>query len=589
MTRGPGGRPPVTVPVTGLLTGIAVLGLVAGCGPSIPDSSGLHQARGDSNVGVRLPISFLPAGPRRGEPPRTVVDGFLTAMNAYPRTLGLARAFLTPSAAAAWRPSAAVGVYERRRTTEPVNGQVGLSARVVGRLDGRGGWTTRPHGLYRHTFNLVTVGGQWRITNPPERLLVDSDYLDRYYSAESLYFLDTTRKILVPDPVFVLKGASMASDLVDALLRGPAASLDQVADPVFTSRRQVSVAVQGGTATVRLPAGARGLSSANRHLLAVQIVWTLRQVQGISAIRLTTDGRAIAVPGSPQVIPIGSFEAYDPTGLASSQNLYGLIRNRLYLIGGGRTSPIPTGLHPLHGPVDSFAVDLPGLRAAVITDRRTEIDVGSLDAQGGSSATPWLTAGVDLRSPTWDRTGKVWVIEDRGRRTRIEAVTPDRAMTVDAPGLSGLDVREIRVSHDGGRIAALIGGGPGGRLVVGEVVRGDGTARRLAIRGVHTVQHAPDPVRQATAFDWYAPTSLVVLSQAGQGKQTPLVVSIDGATVAAASTYPLPTVNQVSAGSGADAPIVTVSGDGRVYVLGSDSRWGTLADGRRVSSVRYPG
>jgi hypothetical protein len=292
------------------------------------------------------------------------------------------------------------------------------------------------------------------------------------------------------------------------------------------------------------------------------------------------------VPGSPLTIPVGSFQAYDPTGLASSQNLYGLINNRLYVIRGGRTSAVTRGRRQFDGRIDSFAVDLAGLRAAVITAGRTALDVGSL---GRSSATPWLTAGVDLRSPTWDRTGKVWVVADTGRRTRIEAVTSDRAMTVDAPGLSGQDVREIRVSHDGGRIAALIGGGPGARLLVGEVVRGDATGPRLAIRGVHAVEYAPDPVRQAAAFDWLTPTSLVVLSRAGQGKQTPLVASIDGATVAAASTYPLPTVRQVSAGSGADAPIVTVSDDGRVYALGSDARWVTLADGRRVTSVRYPG
>lgn len=571
-----------------LVAGISVLGLLAACGPSIPDSSGLHGARGGSNVGEQLPISFLPAGPERGDSPRGIVDGFLTAMNAYPRTIGLVRQFLTRSAAASWRPSTAVDVYLSRRTTPPVNGRVALRAGMTGRLDDRGGWTTTG-GTYRQVFNLVSVGGQWRITNPPARLLVDTDYLDRYYSAESLYFLDSTRRTLVPDPVFVLKGPAMSSDLVDSLLRGPSRSIDQVATPLVTWRQPVRVSVLRGLATVPLPPSARQLSAPDRQLLAVELVWTLRQVQEISAVRLAIGGRTLAVPGSPPTIPIGSFQAYDPAGLATSQNLYGLINTRLYLLRSGHASPIESGVHVLGGSIDTFAVDLPGSRAAVVADRRTSLDVGSLGSQDNSSASDWLTGGVDLRSPTWDRTGRVWVVDGTGRRTRIKAVTANRTVTVDAPGLTGQDVREIRVSHDGGRLAALVGTGLAARLVVGQVVRRDGAAGPLAIRGVRRIEHEPDPIRQPAAFDWYTPTSLVVLSKAGQGKQTPLVVSIDGATVAAASTYPLPTVNQVSAASDASAPIVTVSDDGQVYVLGPDARWVTAGDGRRVASVRYPG
>jgi hypothetical protein len=566
----------------------AAVGVLAACGPSIPDSSGLHSARGGSNVGEQLPISFLPSGPRRGDSPHSIVDGFLTAMNAYPRTVGLVRQFLTPSAAARWRPSAAVDVYVSRQTTPPVNGRIALLATMTGHLDDRGGWTTSS-GTYRQVFNLVSVGGQWRITNPPARLLVDTDYLDRYYSAESLYFLDSTRRILVPDPVFVLKGPGMSSDLVDSLLRGPSTSIDQVATPLVTWRQPVRVSVLRGLATVPLPAGARQLPAADLQLLAVQLVWTLRQVQEISAVRLAVGGRTLAVPGSPPTIPIGSFQAYDPAGLATSQNLYGLISSRLYLIRAGQASPIESGVHVLGGSINTFAVDLPGSRAAVVANGRTSLDVGSLGSQDSSSASSWLSGGVDLRSPTWDRTGRVWVVDGTGRRTRIEAVTADRSVTVDAPGLTGRDVREIRVSHDGGRLAALVGGGAAARLVVGQVVRRDGNAGPLAVRGVRRIEHATDPIHQPAAFDWYTPTSLVVLSKAGQGKQTPLVVSIDGATVAAASTYPLPTVKEVSAGSDASTPIVTVSDDGRVYVLGSDARWVTAGDGRRVTSVRYPG
>jgi hypothetical protein len=568
----------------------ALVLVVMGCGASIPDSSDVHRARAASNAQDPQPNSYIPDDPAPGAHPREVVDGFLDAMNAYPRTLSLARKFLTPDAAAAWKPSEAVSVYRSRHTTRPVtrspDRMVTMVATHLGSLDVRGSWQTREF-EYNHTFSLVLVNGQWRIANPPKDLLVDSEYFSRYYGPASLYFFASSRKILVPDPVFMLQGSGMAAALVRALVRGPSEDLKGVVSSALEESAAVGVSVRDGVVTVSLPASARSWSRSDPELIAVQIVWTLRQIQEISGVRILAGGRTLSIPDTQSVIRTSNaYLAYGPVGLTNGQNLDGIVSGHVVSIGTSSPGRVAGPIGQLDKRVDGVAVTVASGQLAAVVDGGTRLVVGGTSRDSSDLGT-WVR-GHDLRSPSWDRTGFVWIVDNPAGGSRILVATSTEVRAVAAPGLSGADLRELRISRDGARVAALIGSGPKARLVVGQVVR-DRNASPVRIQGVESIEHAGDPLRDPVSFDWYTPTSLVVLSNTAQGKQAPVIASIDGATVEPVATFQGGAIAQVAAGSDPSIPIVALAANGSVYALGAAERWERLAAPGTVTAMRYPG
>lgn len=87
----------------GLLLAAALVPLCATACVSIPDSGPVGQA---DEVGVEdqtQRITNVVLGPFDGADPDEVVQGFYTAMLAYPQTSDKARLFLTPNAASTLR------------------------------------------------------------------------------------------------------------------------------------------------------------------------------------------------------------------------------------------------------------------------------------------------------------------------------------------------------------------------------------------------------------------------------------------------------------------------------------------------------
>src|SRR5205823_5014007 len=56
----------------------------------------------------------------------------------------------------------------------------------------------------------------------------------------------------------------------------------------------------------------RQAAPAQLRALSAQLVWTLRQVSGVVAMRLLADGAALAVPGTPAVQSLDSWRSMDP-------------------------------------------------------------------------------------------------------------------------------------------------------------------------------------------------------------------------------------------------------------------------------------
>ncbi|HEY7042546.1 MAG TPA: GerMN domain-containing protein, partial [Nocardioidaceae bacterium] len=261
---------------------LMVVGVSTAC-VSIPESSSVHAGRGPSAQDERPLSSNTPNGPRPGAGRKEIATGYLSAMLAFPPAPDVVREFLTPEAATAWNPEQGLVVYtesSRPRLSETANFVI-FSARALGSLDERGSWSTAtgPRREIRAAFAMERVGGEWRLRNPLPGTYVDQDYFSTYYDAFSLYFFEATNTILAADPVHMLLGDSLATSLVEDLLKGPTRELQGAVGSSMPTTATVTTAVTispSGVAEIPLSDEILQLSANDRRLFAAQLVWTLQ-------------------------------------------------------------------------------------------------------------------------------------------------------------------------------------------------------------------------------------------------------------------------------------------------------------------------
>ncbi|MGN6574106.1 MAG: hypothetical protein ACTHKG_00325, partial [Nocardioides sp.] len=201
--------------VVALLLGLALL---AGCA-GLPSSGPVRSEPAGQQVEDEAPVDFTPGGPRAGAAPIEIVRGFLVAMTATPLNTSVARRFLTAEASSRWVPERGTVVYtEETRTAQ--GDDVNLELKDTVRLDRRGAWLGG-RGDASYHLKLVRVDGQWRITDPPNRLIIPASHFESRFTQAFLYFFDKSGEVLVPEPVYVPTGAQATTSLITGLLGGP--------------------------------------------------------------------------------------------------------------------------------------------------------------------------------------------------------------------------------------------------------------------------------------------------------------------------------------------------------------------------------
>ena len=566
-----------------------------GCA-SLPDDGAVQRVAPMNSQQEPALIEFRPDGPLKGDTAQQVVEGFLAAMQAYPPSSLVARRFLTPAAAARWHPEASTRIYTEHASGATGGGTVSLRSRVVGTLSAQGSWTSAPYGgrAYRRDLRLVRLHGQWRIANPSPGTLVSQSYFERYYRPYAIYFFDRSRTVVVPDLRYLPEGAQTPTLLVQALLRGPTSTLAPAVGTLVPVSTEVSVSVpvnEAGVADVALSRDVLALGGSERQLLLAQVVWTLRQVSGITGVRVSAGGAGLEIPGAAAVAPIDTLPGFDPAGFAAARRLFGLNGDRLVTVNGSEITPVDGPLGRGRVPADSFAVDLQGRRAAVVSAGRDSVLVGGISAADTGAALPpveWYAGGRGLLRPSWDRTGRLWLVDRPQGRARIVVVSDGEPTRVHVGGLTGEDVRALRLSRDGVHLAAVVGHGRDARLVVGVVVRSaDGT-----VRDVVQVRRVSNPMLRLHGIadvGWTSPTSLAVLARVRGETPQPFVVALDGSSVTQSSALPDIGVSAVAAAANADVPVVVGTRSGRLWIRRADLRWTRLAGDSRISSPAYPG
>ncbi len=497
-----------TPPVV-LLALLACALLLTACG-SVPTSGPIQQGpvvdSGESTQFIRV----IAAPPSPGASAAGIVRGFLEANPSFEHDHGIARGYLTQRAAQAWRPGAEVTVYDPDSLRLSTRGnRVDLEYATIGRLSAEGSLrVVDPAELESVTVAMEQISEtgtkdrQWRISEPPDRLLISATDLRRAYRPYEVMFASDRSSALVPDTrLLPVVGASLATRLAQLVLAGPADWLSGAVHSGMPEGGRLAtdaVPVLDGTARVSLSAEARAASGEQRRDLAAALTWTLTQLPDVEEVSLDVEGEPYPVGGvaadqrrsawlsrSPDVAALGPGGERQPTVyvLAGSD----LVRGS----GSARTQ---------------VALDLPG--AATLHALAVRADERGAAAIAGDASGVWMLP-FDATAPT-----RVPLVGVRDLAADVDggflAVGADGISRILAEGdPQPVSVRQRRlgrvtalsVARDGARVAAVIAG----RVYVGALTE---TPEGLA---VESLRRADTESAKVTAVAWHDAQTLDVL------------------------------------------------------------------------------
>jgi hypothetical protein len=557
-------KAPVSALLLVLLLALSACSTVPSASPTVQITQA--PSRPAESVGIE------PLAPENGATPEEVVRGFIDAAASARPGHPVARQHLAPEPAGSWSDEAGITVLSPDYATVATEADsVTLSANQVGTIDERGVFTVASTGVFTREFTLEQVGGEWRISDPPDGLIILQPDFERLYVERDAYFLDPTGQRVVPDPRLLIKGEAQPTALVQRVLDGPSAALAAgVQNPLNGVQLRSPVTITGQAAVVDLTALTTDPAPVLAQICA-QVVWTLAPLR-IHTVEIRVDGEPVNLDGVPVQQTVDDWQAFDPD--AVPLDAVG------HYVSGGALHTVTTGA-PTPGPAGTGAYGLSS--AAVSADARTgalsflagiRADSSGAALYAGSYAgdlAPVLS-GTTLSAPTVAATrSEAWVVRDGTSVVRVPAGAAPQG--VNAPTLPGLGRAEVlRLSPDAVR-AALVVDGPGGRaLYTGTVVRAqDGSVELRDLRGI-----APS-LSQVVDVAWSGSGTLLVLAgNASEDKVVPYEVGVDGWGLTAVPTAGLPSQPESITAAPTRQPLVDAGGT--IWQLAGGT-WVTLVRG----------
>jgi hypothetical protein len=560
--------------------------LLTGCA-SMPTSGAVREA-GTGNAaeqpGTGSEVRVYANPPRPGMDPTQIVRGFLDAMNSVEPNFAIAKEYL--AAPDDWDPGASVRVYDETQreliTVQNGNG-IRLESYQVGEVGRDGRYHPVPHSPLSQLFDLVKDGSEWRIDHPPPGvLLANLDFTREYVSVDEpidLYFFDPSFRVLVPDPIYLPKRADLLTAVTEAVLRGPADPLaDAVGSAVPTGTRLASrpVTAVNGQITVRLDRTAAGLDDAQRRLLTAQLVWSLSAVSEGASIVVTADG----VPLYPKPTTVADWEVFRPSAPSAELERFYLLDNgglmSYDLIPGAKPEPVSPGPDGERlGRLATFAVSPSTRDVAGVSQDETRLVKFRLDPTGDKPE-PLLSGRSRLVSPSWDRFGGLWVVDQRPAQSEVYFLDEGGERNVPVDGLGDSKIRALAVSSDGTRVAMITQlPDQEPQLKLGFVKTAPakpGTPdprRKVRPVSIVALDELVPQLEPALDVAWVDPQRLVVLiKDAATGLVQPFEVGVDGRM-----PDPLPPLDgpiTVAAG-GPDLPILVGTEDRKIWELSTST------------------
>lgn len=594
MSRRASGSGARVVPAA-LAVGLVVLALVVGCS-GIPTSGPVRQGASVAAEPDQPNTRSIGQPPRNGMTQQQIVEGFIFAAASFEDDHAVARLFLTSDAAKAWNPALGATIFDGSTASPKLNSpaDVTFSAARIANLSQQGEYVSAG-GAVTADFKLRKVDGQWRITTPPPGLMLTPSDLARAYRLFDIYFPDPARTVLVPNQVLLPVGPGASTALVRALVAGPTPWLAPAvftAIPTGTKLVVDSAPVVDGVVQVDLTAPAATVTGREAQALSAQVVWTLRQLGGVTGVRITVDGTPLR--GVAAVQDIAAWPQWNPDGVLTSQSadlaaLYS-DKNRLFALVNGLPQSLlgqlGDGGFPLYQPGVSF--DGTQVGALDVTARSLYVARMGVNDKVPPAV---VTGATHLTAPTWDRYDNLWTVDDRpsGPVFWVDSLGPgaggtgaQRAASEDLPRGR---VVAMRIARDGARVALVVNrpSGIGSDLYLGRVERGPG---RLVVSGFRLVSTV---LTDTSDVAWLSADRLVVLGRVTRGGvRQPLVIDLSGATAQSlglidSGSTDRPGLLSITAIPGRD--ILASADNGTLYRY-TGSGWDELGTGQSPS---YPG
>jgi hypothetical protein len=362
---------------------------------------------------------------------------------------------------------------------------------------------------------------QWRIANPPSRLLLTQADFQSVYQPRNLYFLTGSGRTLVPDPVFVPEqatNAALATGLVTALLQSPKGWLQGAAVTGFPAKSDLigQVKINGSNAIVDLGGRAATADRRRQEQMAAQLTWTLASgPPSVQSVELEVNGRPLQIGGS-QFQLMGDYD-WMPTQPAGSS---------LYFVSDGAVKALPgvgqpgsgqpgrviavndvRGTTPGVPPLRSIAVSRDGRLIAGIAEGDGGKVVYAWDLTGKSTVRRWTSESGACTSLSWDPQGDLWVAAGS-----TVWMLPAGSSSAYPFTQAGEDVSAFDVAQDGVRAVMIV----------------NGTQLQLVAISHNADSPAPvvgDPVvigsgiTDPEALSWYDPNNVIVLDGSTPGGQ----------------------------------------------------------------------
>jgi hypothetical protein len=550
---------------------VAIGGLVAvaaGCA-GVPQSGSVHVGRllpagGGSQVINTL--RQIPSAPPSGSPPTRIVTGFLSSLVDSDGNYAVARLYLAPHAV--WHTDAATTVYDQAVVHRTGVGTVSVSLRRVGTVDSRGNYVVAPAELHEG-FTLVRADGQWRISHLPAGILLSTSDAQRTLQTATIYFFNQARTRLVPEPVLVAPNEpGIATTLVHELVDGPNRALAPAVTTAVPNGTDLvgNVPVDGnGVASVDLQGSVAQILPVQLEQLSAQIVWTLRQLQGVKAIRLLVNGAPLSVAGVAAVQPIGSWPQFDPEAPPTTSGALVSDHGLVISIGAGATVPSAFTV----GHYSSPAISADGTTVAALrhVGHQTTLLVGPANGALRSRVT-----AASISAPSFDPQGDVVVVSGVGANARIVEVprTGSVHSIAEPRSVKGDGVSQVAISRDGSRIAMVVGPPNRQGLIVGSVTTVDGG---LEIAATNVVIPGTSDVRGVA---WGGANEIVTTVRSAGHRRSVIETGVDGYQPHRSTRSGLPS-DPTAVAAAPGQPMLAVA-DGAVWML-SGARWGRVSSG----------
>jgi hypothetical protein len=521
-------------------------------------------------------VGIEPLSPEPGATPEEIVRSFIDAAASARPGHPVAREHLAPEAARSWSDEADITVISPDYATVTTEtGAVEVTANPVGTIDPRGVFVVGGGDTYIRQFTLEQVEGQWRITDPPDGLIILEPDFQRLYEEAAAYFLDPTFQRLVPDPRYVVAGEALPTAVVERLLAGPSGFLSAgVRNPLNGAQLRSAVSLDGFTAVVDLT-GLSADPSPVLSQLSAQLVWTLTQLGNVTirAVEVRIDGEPVDIDDVPDEQTTEDWNGFDPDAVAPESVGHYLADGALHRVPTGEPTPGPAGAGAYGLTEAAVSIDAGSGEPSFLVGVRPDAGGATLLAGPYDGELAPVLSGARLSSPSVAATrSEAWVVRDGTSVVRVQAGGPPQPVT--APTLPGLGMTQVlRLSPDAVR-AALVVEGPGGRaLYIGTVVRADdGT---VALRDFRAI--APE-LSRVVDVAWRDSGSLLVLAgDPGEEAIAPYAVGVDGWGLADIPEAGLPSQPRSIAAAPDRQPLVNAGGT--IWQL-SGGTWVTLLRGQ---------